>query len=65
MNRLWKISWLEYNGWDCNGHTINGIFNGTQEEAFKYAHQENEGSEWEIEVVEFDLKSLEGKGLVF
>jgi hypothetical protein len=65
MNKLWKISWLEYKGWDCNGHIITGIFNGTKEEAIKYAAGENEGGDYEIEAVEFDIKSLEGKGLVF
>jgi hypothetical protein len=65
MNKLWKVSWLEYKGWDCNGHIINGIFNGTLEEAIKYAAGENEGEVYDFEVVEFDIKTLEGKGLVF
>ena len=62
---MWKISWIEYKGYDCNGHTVRGIFNGTKEEAIAYAIRENDGWDDEIEVVEFDIKSLEGKGLVF
>jgi len=62
---MWKVSWLEYEGWDCTGHTIKGIFNGTLEEAIKYAEGKNEGEVYDIEVVAFDIKSLEGKGLVF
>ena len=62
---MWKISWIEYKGYDCNGHTVRGIFNGTKEEAIAYAIRENDGWDDEIEIVEFDIKSLEGKGLVF
>jgi len=65
MNKLWKVSWLEYKGGDCTGHTINGIFNGTLEEAIIYAAYANEGDVLDFGVVEFDIKSLEGKGLLF
>lgn len=65
MNRLWKISWLEYSGYDCSGHTINGIFNGTKEEAIEYAKGRNEDGYNGVEIVEFDVKLLEGNGLVF
>ena len=65
MNRLWKIGWMEYSGYDCDGHLITGIFNGTKEEAIKYAKERNESLYFEEWAVEFDVKSLEGKGLVF
>ena len=65
MDKLWKVSWLEYKGYDCNGHTIRGIFNGTLEEATRYVKDQNEGEFYDFEVIEFDIKTLDGKGLVF
>jgi hypothetical protein len=31
--KLWKITYLEYSGWDCTGHMISGLYWGTWWEA--------------------------------
>lgn len=62
---IWIITWLEYNGYDCSGHYISTLYNGTKEEALEYARSVNEGSDVDISIEEFDLKNLEQKGLIF
>ena len=59
---MYKITWLEYSGYDCSGHYIHTLYNGTKEEAEAYAHNNNEGSDGDIFIEEFDLKNLEKKG---
>jgi predicted 3-demethylubiquinone-9 3-methyltransferase (glyoxalase superfamily) len=58
---MYKISWLEYSGYDCSGHYISTLYNGTKEEALRYAHSNNEGTDGDINIEEFDLINFHTK----
>ena len=62
---IYKITWLEYSGYDCSGHYISTLYNGDKEEALRYAYSKNEGLEFDVSIEEFDLKNLEKKGPIF
>jgi hypothetical protein len=62
---IYKITWLEYSGYDCSGHYISTLYNGTKEEALRYAYSNNEGIDGDVSIEEFDLKNLEKKGPIF
>ena len=64
---MFKITWLEYSdsGYDCSGHYISTLYNGTEEEALEYAHSMNEGWKTDVDIEKFDLKNLGKKGPVF
>jgi hypothetical protein len=60
MNSLWYVAWTEYNGYDCFGHRVFNIFNGTQEDAMKQV----DGFE-DVFIVEWSAENLNNSGWIF
>jgi hypothetical protein len=63
-NNLWIVFWTEYSGYDCSGHRMFNLYNGTYEDALKYGKARNEETFEEVVVREFDAAELNKKGAI-
>ena len=64
-NNLWIVFWTEYRGYDCFGHRMFNLYNGTYEDALKYGNSRNEETFEEVVVKAFDVKELNKMGAIF
>jgi hypothetical protein len=64
-NNLWIVFWTEYSGYDCSGHRMFNLYNGTYEDALEYGKARNKEKLDEVVVKEFDVKELNKTGAIF
>ena len=64
-NNLWIVFWTEYKGYDCFGHRMFNLYNGTYEDALEYGEARNKEKLDEVVVKVFDVKELNKTGAIF
>ena len=64
-NNLWIVFWTEYKGYDCFGHRMFNLYNGTYEDALEYGEARNKEKFDEVVVKAFDVKELNKTGAIF
>jgi len=63
-NNLWIVFWTEYKGYDCFGHRMFNLYNGTYEDALEYGEARNKEKLDEVVVKAFDVKELNKTGAI-